>query len=367
MLTACSTRRKQLGLTQETLAELADVSPQLISNAENGEKLEVYRNGQMIGTQNSKSVEEAARDSQNNEANMMSSKEKTEKVLERLCRQYPTVSFASMKRHTPVRFKGMIVASIYYRSSEIRVEVQKGDFSMYVYNELAEQNIAYQKPSASPDSTPGKYSFFAPVDKAEDVLRTIIKKAVGGKTENYGKPIIDEEEYVDASLPNETKPSGTDSQEMIMRDLVRQVAKLQDVVMRQSTVQSTSDQGSQDQDRRYRIAATRHDTLDLKIIRADVPIRNLTFSLTIQAEGEDGISGQYQLFLLDESNVIASDIVNLHLSAGQHSDVHFTLASKMSRQGKCYLAVRDQRDAEDELLKLIPLNIQILFEADFDI
>ena len=33
-----SMRRKYLGLTQETVAELADVSPQLISNAENGER-----------------------------------------------------------------------------------------------------------------------------------------------------------------------------------------------------------------------------------------------------------------------------------------------------------------------------------------
>lgn len=33
-----SMRRKELGLTQETLAELADVSPQLISNAENGQR-----------------------------------------------------------------------------------------------------------------------------------------------------------------------------------------------------------------------------------------------------------------------------------------------------------------------------------------
>ena len=33
-----SMRRKQLGLTQEVVAELADVSPQLISNAENGER-----------------------------------------------------------------------------------------------------------------------------------------------------------------------------------------------------------------------------------------------------------------------------------------------------------------------------------------
>ena len=33
-----SMQRKRLGLTQENLAELADVSPQLISNAENGER-----------------------------------------------------------------------------------------------------------------------------------------------------------------------------------------------------------------------------------------------------------------------------------------------------------------------------------------
>ena len=33
-----STKRKALGLTQENLAELADISPQLISNAENGER-----------------------------------------------------------------------------------------------------------------------------------------------------------------------------------------------------------------------------------------------------------------------------------------------------------------------------------------
>lgn len=31
-------QRKRLGLTQEQVAELADVSPQLISNAENGER-----------------------------------------------------------------------------------------------------------------------------------------------------------------------------------------------------------------------------------------------------------------------------------------------------------------------------------------
>ena len=49
-----STRRKQLGLTQETLAELADVSPQLISNAENGERAissdKLYRISRALNT-----------------------------------------------------------------------------------------------------------------------------------------------------------------------------------------------------------------------------------------------------------------------------------------------------------------------------
>lgn len=49
-----SIERKKLGLTQENLAELADVSPQLISNAENGERAisadKLYRISQALKT-----------------------------------------------------------------------------------------------------------------------------------------------------------------------------------------------------------------------------------------------------------------------------------------------------------------------------
>ena len=43
----------------------------------------------------------------------------------------------------------------------------------------------------------------------------------------------------------------------------------------------------------------------------------------------------------------------------------FTLTTAMSKEKRCFLALRDSRDVQDELLALIPFEIKCLFEADF--
>lgn len=70
---------------------------------------------------------------------------------------------------------------------------------------------------------------------------------------------------------------------------------------------------------------------------------------------------------MDEQHDVVSNIVEFNMESGQTIRCRFTLKSKMSGKKVCFLGIRDSRDLHDELLKLIPFRIEILFNADFDL
>jgi hypothetical protein len=98
------------------------------------------------------------------------------------------------------------------------------------------------------------------------------------------------------------------------------------------------------------------------------PITSLAFSLNFYLEKPlpfQKDTAVYQLFFLNEDDKIVSDTCTVKLSSGQINSCGFVLSSDMSMSSVCYLAVRSERDTENELQQKIPFSVQISFTADF--
>ena len=98
------------------------------------------------------------------------------------------------------------------------------------------------------------------------------------------------------------------------------------------------------------------------------PITSLAFSLNFYLEKPlpfQKDTAVYQLFFLNEDDKIVSDTCTVKLSSGQINSCGFVLSSDMSMSSVCYLAVRSERDTENELQQKIPFSVQISFTANF--
>ena len=62
--------------------------------------------------------------------------------------------------NTPIRKCGDLALDIYYRKSEVRINIRMHSPEMQKYKLLSEQGIAYQKDTANPYSTKGMLAFF---------------------------------------------------------------------------------------------------------------------------------------------------------------------------------------------------------------
>ena len=101
-------------------------------------------------------------------------KQITERILSELTGSDDTIWFESHATQTSVYYRNAIFARIFYRADAIRVEMYDNPAVHALYDELQAESIAYQKPSADPYSTPGKYSFFVRMQDVEAALMAIM-------------------------------------------------------------------------------------------------------------------------------------------------------------------------------------------------
>ena len=148
-----------------------------------------------------------------------------------------------------------------------------------------------------------------------------------------------------------------------VEELMRQVAQLQSFIMRQPAVHAAQEPVVEDH--RYHIAAARPDAPSLRLVMDTWSVDTLAFALCFEAMGREGQTGTFQAFLLDKNFRMVSNTADIRIVSGETVNVRFTMISGMSQEKRCYLAIRDKRDVQDELTALIPLDINILFAADF--
>ena len=156
------------------------------------------------------------------------------------------------------------------------------------------------------------------------------------------------------------------SKDKDVADLMRQMAQLREMVLSKQNEAFGAAHQNEIRDRRFRIAIQHRDVPEMRLSQKPAPIRNLSFNLSFDCEGEKGQVGKYRLFFLNEEYEVVSNQLEFEVKSGMGINGHFTLASGMSKCKLCYLGIQDIRDAQDELQRLIPFDIQILFEADFD-
>lgn len=156
------------------------------------------------------------------------------------------------------------------------------------------------------------------------------------------------------------------SKDKDVADLMRQVAQLREMVLSKQNEAPRAAHENEIRDRRFRIAIQHRDAPELRLSQTPAPIRNLSFNLSFDCAGEKGQVGKYRLFFLNDEYEVVSNQLEFDAKSGMGINGHFTLASGMSKRKLCYLGIQDIRDAQDELQRLIPFDIQILFEADFD-
>lgn len=362
---------------------------------ENGDVLDSFREKRETDIQEKKNESwQLQTDGQKNDGIRMM----IEGILSQIQTCYREVTFQSKKIHTSIYLYGECIAIVYYRKSEIRIEVRKNESMLQMYNRLFSQNLVYQKPTADPNSVPGKYCFFVAENAAENVLwaliyhqRTLKKEQafvtdtkleiaavdqVHKRNEMYS-PERNERESIEkndadtrkhaqhSALNIERIASEKPSEDVWIAELFRQVAQLQEVVLQQKKTRTIAEQSVEDN--RYRIAAHRADSPEVFVHNYEKPIQNLTFSRDFFSKDDEKKASRFQAFFMDEQHDVVSNIVEFNMESGQTIRCRFTLKSKMSGKKVCFLGIRDSRDLHDELLKLIPFRIEILFNADFDL
>ncbi len=101
-------------------------------------------------------------------------KEKTEKMLNRILAGSEYTFYTDRKINTPIKLNGKNVIDIYYRVSEIRINIRNNSLLYNKYKELKKEGVAYQKVTADPGSTIGVFAFFVSEDNAEYALKVLL-------------------------------------------------------------------------------------------------------------------------------------------------------------------------------------------------
>lgn len=107
---------------------------------------------------------------------------------------------------------------------------------------------------------------------------------------------------------------------------------------------------------------------DAPIIRCDnigTPITSLNVVVPFTAVTLRGRETIYNVFFVDEHHQIASQKVIMRISGGCKAECRLMLHAGASKKKRIWLAVQDQRDAQDELQMLIPFEFKNLYYADF--
>jgi len=90
--------------------------------------------------------------------------------------QNTSYMFKSNCTNTPIYRNGRVFLDIYYRSNgQIRVAVSPYSVEMEQYEELLKKGLVFQKESANPTATHGKFAFFVSDNNIEKVLDYFLK------------------------------------------------------------------------------------------------------------------------------------------------------------------------------------------------
>lgn len=127
-------------------------------------------------------------------------------------------------------------------------------------------------------------------------------------------------------------------------------------------------QPRQEETKHYRIAKRRMDEPFPVCMHRDYVIRTLSFTLDFSAmQGtEKQENHAYILFFVDEKGKKIHDEEKIVLNGVQTVRKEFLLPATSTGMKEIYLAIRSERDAQDELLQLITFRMDVLFAADAD-
>lgn len=118
--------------------------------------------------------------------------------------------------------------------------------------------------------------------------------------------------------------------------------------------------------RRFYIAQRHLDEPFVRCLSMSHPITSLNTSVELLAEEGGAAELNYQAFFVDADNEPLSDVKKLSLTPGKPVKTLFSLAAKASQRSQCCLALKSEKDGENELQQLIPFDIKIAFVAEFD-
>ncbi len=101
-------------------------------------------------------------------------KRRTETILEQITQGKSYVVVTKNAINTPVKKDGIAILDIYYRKTEIRININESSVQYTRYLDLKNKGIAYQKPTADPKGRNGIYAFFVSDENARTALQYLL-------------------------------------------------------------------------------------------------------------------------------------------------------------------------------------------------
>lgn len=383
-----------------------------------GVKLSAYRDIDAGSAEAPSGTTVPASSTDDEQKNGRTHKVSTETVLQDLIAHDSNVRIDSKDRHTALYYRDSIVASIYYRANAIRIEMRDTPAVHMLYEELLAESLAYQKPSANPYATPGKYAFFVNTEDEETVLLAILIAVQDGRLSANQAPVAKKQEpeafvtieadsihsYEDllaavqsASnaepaaesaqedlesstkrtevqvLPPHESPAVTNSQSHARKpeDSGRLEKKLDSLIgvianMYSSKGSTPSEEVSapEETDKRFRLEPIQGNA-PMLMLRKPTAIIGLVFALKLYAIGLEGSSEQYRVFFANSQGEQLSEVQLVDVVAGEEYNCRFELKSSASEEKAVYLAVQSVNAAANEARQLIECPVKIAFAADF--
>lgn len=309
-------------------------------------------------------------------------KQKIEQMLLELTRQDEDVQIVPRSIHTSIYYKGSLIASVYYRTHEIRLEMRDIQSTLALYEELMKESLAYQKPTADPRKVPGKYQFFVSADDAETVLVAIIIAAQEGKLILSGSklPAVKPEQIKEKTEPVSEAHSNYEEREVLVQRIPqpkqpesnhRLEKKLDSLIQAIATMYTEKPTEAEPQPEPEKVADNR---FRIEPIRLDAPVllpknkstvMGLIVAIRLIAIGAESAREDYRLFFSDGNHVCVSNVLALNVVAGEEYTCRFELKTSVCEEKTIYLAIQSADAAEDTVAQLFAYPVKIAFGTDF--
>ena len=309
-------------------------------------------------------------------------KQKIEQLLLELTKQDEDVQIIPRSIHTSIYYKGSLIASVYYRVREIRVELRDSQPTHTLYEELQKESVVYQKPSADPWGVSGKYSFFVSADDAETVLVAIIIAAQEGKLIQSGSklPAVKPEQIKVKNEPvSEAHPDHEEREVPVQRipqpkppeSNHRLEKKLDSLIQAIATMYTEKPSEVEQQpepemviDHRFKIEPIQLDA-PILLPKKKTTITGLIAPIRLIAVGAESARGEYRLFFIDSNHTCVSNEAALSAISGEEYTCRFELKTSVCEENTIYLAIRSADAAEDTVAQLFAYPVKIAFGTDF--